>query len=78
MDNVIGVSKPRYLCRWWMKTRKVYEYPVNSMFIRDEKGSPCNIMPVHEFYCPWWARPLDFVWKLIFGNPKLTKGVING
>lgn len=64
-DYVLGYSKPKYLRRWWMKTRIFKEsYIINSS----------EIGPVYEFYCPLWAKPLDFIWKLIFGNPKLIKG----
>jgi hypothetical protein len=58
-DYEYGFSKPKYLCRWWMKTRKIEE---------KIKGQA-----LCEFYCPFWAKPLDFIWKLVFGNPELIK-----
>ena len=66
-NYVIGTSKPRCLCRWWMRVRRI------------EGDRTINIegktwlLPLHELYCPAWARPLDILWKLIFGNPFLKR-----
>jgi hypothetical protein len=68
MKCVIGCSKPKYLCRWWMKTRQINKLPAT--IIEDNK---VYLSPCYEFYCPIWAKPLDFIWKLIFGKPKLGK-----
>jgi hypothetical protein len=68
MDNVdirdysVCKAKPRYLCRWWLKTRRINSYETNE-----------GLTAEYEFYCPTWAKPLDFVWKLVFGNPILVK-----
>lgn len=60
MDNLeykTCIGRPKYLCRWWLKTRKV-----KPTFAGDA---------VNELYCPTWAKPLDFVYSLVFGNCKL-------
>lgn len=61
-DYVVGISKPKYLCRWWMKSRYIKSI-----------WTPSGWTAKSEFYCPWYAKPLDFIWKLIFGNPKLIR-----
>lgn len=56
-DYTYAVSKPRYLCRWWLRTR---------LICKPEKGCA-----MHELYIPLWAKPLDFIWGLFFGKPRL-------
>lgn len=63
MEYIQSFSKPKYLCRWWMRSRQIKEITYSD----GSRGA------LNEFYCPWWAKPLDFVWKMIFGNPVLIK-----
>lgn len=68
-EYVTVIGPPRYFCRWWMKTRIKY-YDGKAYMIVDGKKYQ---LPLMESYCPIWAKPLDFIWKLIFGNPKLIQ-----
>lgn len=65
------ISKPKYLCRWWIRTRRIKTAEESILYDDNNKKI---IFPMYEMYVPFWAKPLDFIWKLIFGNPKLVKG----
>lgn len=62
------ISKPRWQCRWWLKTRICKN--VNATIQTNGKQI---IWPIFEFYCPKWAKPLDWFHERIFGSHKLKK-----
>jgi hypothetical protein len=54
--------RQRRFVKFWLRTRPLPVYVNGNMALQ-----------VGEFYCPWWAKPLDWVYDLIFG-----KVVLNG
>ena len=97
---VLGKSLPKWLCKWWMRTRQIGEYKINLNIkrlseeqqkflsfclehqssipsipletLKDNQSNSYCMMPVQEFYCPWYAWPLEIIHRIIFGNPKLS------
>jgi hypothetical protein len=64
IEYVIGKSRPIYLCRWWLKMRECKRATLI--------GNPQpGVLPVQEFYVPWWAWPLELLHRIIFGRAKL-------
>lgn len=57
---------PLPLCRWWLKTR-----PCS----RGIQLGPPNTPPAVEFYVPWWAWPLEWLHRLVFGAVVLCHGL---
>jgi hypothetical protein len=57
-----GISYPWYRQRWWLRSREIRRNP-------DPK--PGEWIALGELYVPWWAKPLDRIHTLVFGNIKL-------
>jgi hypothetical protein len=77
LEYSIGKGKHPWLCRWWLRVRPCIS---RSKEIAKELNDACGFeyasykdFLVHEIYCPWWAKPLDFIHGLIFGKPTLGK-----
>jgi len=60
----LGNSRPRWLCRWWLRTRE--GQPIAGK-------NPCREISTCEFYVPWWGWPLELLHRAIFGYAKLEK-----
>lgn len=56
-----GKAEPRWRSRWWLRVRQIGAVQITG----DVRTA------VHEFYVPWWAKPLDFVHGLVFGQPTI-------
>jgi hypothetical protein len=54
------------MCRWWIRRR-----PIGIITLNVEGESFVHTEP----YCPWWAKPLDWLW-MIFCWPKI-RNIIN-
>jgi hypothetical protein len=59
MAEIEMTAKSRLFTKWWMKWREID---------KTEAGNP-----VYETYCPWYAKPLDWIYDLIFGKQTLEK-----
>ena len=60
-EMTLRKALPYPLCKWWKRARTC------------KRGIQLNnnMLPCIEFYVPWWAWPLEIVYRAIFGNPKL-------
>lgn len=65
-DYTVGKIRPLPLRRWWLRTR-----PVGFRALQEYHAEDAVFDPVVEFYVPWWAWPLEFLYILIFGRDKL-------
>lgn len=73
-QNGIRKAKPIPLCRWWLRTRLIpgdVTTRVNFAGMKDSVTSS----PVVEFYVPWWAWPLEWMHRLVFGTVILCHGL---
>lgn len=59
-DYVYCTQKPFLATRWWLKVRE----------IKNNKSLPTG-SAIHEFYVPWWAKPLNLLYSFIFGSSKI-------
>jgi hypothetical protein len=55
-----GTARHPLLCKWWMRSRAI-QVEVTSE----------GIGGARELYCPWWAKPLDWLHVVLFGHTKL-------
>lgn len=63
-DNyVVGIARPWYFSRWWIKTRTI----VPTIYDNGLIGAPI------EFYVPWYSWPLELLYRGIFGKVTLEK-----
>jgi len=44
----VGISRPRYLCRWWLRSRNIVSVQ-----------TPRGLIRGGELYVPLWAWPLE-------------------
>ncbi len=64
IEYQIGKSRPKWLCRWWLRMRDCRRATLI--------GEPQpGVLPVQEFYVPWWAWPLELLHRIIFGRAKI-------
>jgi len=62
MTNCRTKQHPLPMLRWWLKTRPL----THSIQL-----GPPNILPVMEFYVPFWAWPFELLHRLIFRRIRL-------
>lgn len=62
-EYITEQARPILLCRWWLRTR-----PCKLGIQLNNDKYPCV-----EFYVPFWARPLELIYRLVFGSVKLKK-----
>lgn len=60
---VFAKQKPLFLRRWWVKIRECKD----AVQI-DDSGIPA----CHEFYVPWYAWPLELIYRAVFGKVELA------
>lgn len=65
-EKYITVTQlPIYKCRWWLKMRACKRAQLI--------GKPqSGVLPVQEFYVPWWAWPLEILHRILFGKKKIN------
>ena len=63
MELITVTSRPFLLTRWWLKTRE----------ITPSTYSDGLVGASYEFYVPFWAAPLDFLYTLVFGKAEIHK-----
>jgi len=51
-------------CRWWLRCR-----PASGAV----QLGRADFAPVQEFYVPWWAWPLEWLHRLIYGKARLER-----
>lgn len=62
MSETYKQSRPKYLRRWWLRTRPCKK----QILVSEYFDNPL------EFYVPWWAWPFELMHRMIFGRAKLT------
>lgn len=67
MNSKYGISRHKLLSRWWLKTREVKDIAVPLTSLN---------YPI-EFYIPFWAWPLEILYRLIFGATKIDCNTVN-
>ena len=61
-EKMVVGTQNRFV-KWWLRTRDVpgtIGYDKNGMRYATA-----------EFYCPWWAKPLDLLYNLVYGKVRL-------
>lgn len=61
MQEMVAITgRTRWQTRWWLKYRTVSSFQTDTGW-----GG------VGEFYCPTWAKPLDWLYSAIFGSTRI-------